>query len=95
MKIFALLGLALATDEVPHDPEALAFCHNACQGIRDCNVRIIRFYKGPNLASPAPATVQTVSTPPTRTVTLTICAGMLAPGLIRYPLIICFFPNYF
>lgn len=32
MKIFALFGIALATDEVPHDPEALAFCHNACQG---------------------------------------------------------------
>ncbi|CAG5084588.1 Oidioi.mRNA.OKI2018_I69.PAR.g10684.t1.cds [Oikopleura dioica] len=32
MKLFALFGLALATDEVPHDPEALAFCHNACQG---------------------------------------------------------------
>jgi len=32
MKIFAIFGIALATDEVPHDPEALAFCHNACQG---------------------------------------------------------------
>ena len=32
MKLLFLFSLTLASDEVPHDPEALAFCHNACQG---------------------------------------------------------------
>ena len=31
MRISLLFTTVLATDEVPHDPEALAFCHNACK----------------------------------------------------------------
>jgi hypothetical protein len=41
MKIFALFGIALATDEVPHDPEALAFCHNACKGKKNNQANLI------------------------------------------------------
>ena len=33
MKIFCIfLSFTFGTDEVPHDPEALGYCHNACQG---------------------------------------------------------------
>ena len=36
MKLFALfLTFASATDETPHDPEAVAFCHMACQGMEN------------------------------------------------------------
>ena len=31
MRISLFLTTVFATDEVPHDPEALAFCHNACK----------------------------------------------------------------